>query len=153
MKFSIGAWFSCRFRFHFTMDWPWTSWRGTSLEPRSDYELARFHIAGFQYHDGPEILEDLMTGLVLTLVREPKNPHDRRAVALRWGGYHLGYVPRDRNPTIARLLDQGAPLEGRIIELNPDGDNEPWKAVRVSVFLIGGHAAMYGKAEVFLPEL
>ena len=38
-------------------------------------------------------------------MREPENPYDVNAVALYAGGLRIGYVPRRRNSTVARLLD------------------------------------------------
>jgi hypothetical protein len=126
MKFSIRGLFS----FEFSLNLPRMFWPRHSVSPAA-YELERFHIAGFQFHEGPELIEHLEPGCELSLVREPKNPHDQRAVALYSGDAHIGYVPRDRNRTIARMLDQGAPLFCRITDVDPEED--PWRAVEVAV--------------------
>ncbi len=104
MKFSIRGFFS----FQFSLILPRLFGR-RPLAPAAVYDLERFHIAGFQYHEGPELIDAMRMGAELALVREPENPHDPRAVALDLGAAHVGYVPRDRNRTIAQMLDQGCP--------------------------------------------
>lgn len=89
--------------------------------------LLHAHIAGFQYHAGPRLLDRLAPGQVLHLVREPDNPHDARAVRLDWQGHKLGYVPREHNAEIAERLDAGEALRARITVI--DLEAEPWRRV------------------------
>jgi hypothetical protein len=138
MKFSIRGLFS----FQLSLNLPRMFWPRQPVTLVA-YELERFHIAGFQFHEGPELIEHLEPGCELSLVREPKNPHDQRAVALYFGGVHIGYVPRDRNRTIARMLDQGAPLICRITDVDPEED--PWRAVEVAISV--GSAGMPGESD------
>jgi len=103
-------------------------------------ELDRFFVAGFRFHDGPEHLSSLKVDGTLRMVREPANPHDHHAVALFLEDHRIGYVPRARNPTIARLLDQDAPLSCRMTVVDPDA--QPWKAVEVAVAIaVAGKSA------------
>ncbi len=148
MKFSIRGLFS----FEFSLAIP-HFWKHEPAAIAADYELERFFIAGFQYHDGPEVVEELEAGTELVLIHEKDNPHDPRAVAFHMGSSHLGYIPRQRNRTIAALLDQGAPLRARITQVDSDAD--PWHAVEVVVFVIAGYALPApGKGkEPFFPEL
>ena len=74
----------------------------------------------------------------LVLTHEKDNAHDPRAVAFHFGSSHVGYIPRQRNRTIAALLDQGAPLRAHITQVDSEAD--PWHAVEVAVFMIAGHA-------------
>jgi hypothetical protein len=148
MKFSIRGLFAFQFSFaipHF--------WKKGPAGIAADYELERFFIAGFQYHDGPELVEELEAGTELVLIHEKDNPHDPRAVAFHFGSSHLGYIPRQRNRTIAALLDQGAPLRARITQVDPDAG--PWHAVEVAVFVTANYALPApGKGkEPLLPEL
>jgi hypothetical protein len=46
-------------------------------------------------------------GDAVQLVREPNNQFDRLAVACHYRGLHVGYIPRQANPAIARALDAG----------------------------------------------
>ncbi len=148
MKFSIRGLFS----FHFSFTVP-QFWKPRPAAAAVDYELDRFFIAGFQYHDGPEVIDSLEPGMELVLIHEADNPHDALAVAFRFGGAHLGYIPRQRNRTIAALLDQGAPMRALVTQVNPDA--EPWHAIEVALSVFTGHAlqaAGKGKKITF-PEL
>ncbi|MGC8639390.1 MAG: HIRAN domain-containing protein [Isosphaeraceae bacterium] len=148
MKFSIRGLFA----FEFTLSLP-NFWKRKPAAGAAHYELDRFFIAGFQYHDGPDLIHKLEPGMTLVLVHELDNPHDPRAIALRFAGYHLGYVPRQRNRAIAALLDQGALLHAWISQVDADAD--PWNAVEVAVSVAAGStlsASTKGK-EPFLAEL
>ncbi len=90
-------------------------------------------LAGFQFHEGRQLWDQLKVGDPLTLVREPDNPHDARAVRVHWNGHMLGYVPRAENDAVARQLDRGNRLEARIVRLTKHRD--PWKRVEFEVFL------------------
>lgn len=81
--------------------------------------LGALPVAGYQHYAGKRAWAELRVGDALTLVREPDNPHDARAVRVEWRGEKLGYVPRAGNETVARLLDRGVPLSGRITHLQP----------------------------------
>jgi hypothetical protein len=90
-------------------------------------------VAGFQFHEGKQLWQQLKVGDALTLVREPDNPHDVRAVRIEWNGHMLGYVPRAENEAVARQLDRGNRLEARIVRLTKHRD--PWKRIEFEVFL------------------
>lgn len=90
-------------------------------------------IAGFQFHEGKQLWDQLKVGDPLTLVREPDNSHDARAVRVEWKGHMLGYVPRVENDAVARQLDRGNRLEARIVRLTRHRD--PWKRIEFEVFL------------------
>jgi len=90
-------------------------------------------VAGFQFHEGKQVWDQLKVGDALTLVREPANPHDARAVRVEWNGHMLGYVPRVENDAVARQLDRGNKLEARIVRLTRHRD--PWKRIEFEVFL------------------
>lgn len=74
-------------------------------------------LAGLRYYEAPEVWDELRPGDVLSLVREPGNPHDRDAVRLEWRGRMVGYVPKRENSALARQMDLGARIEARIVEL------------------------------------
>ena len=90
-------------------------------------------IAGFQFHEGKQVWDQLKVGDALVLVREPDNVHDARAVRVEWNGHMLGYVPRAENDAVARQLDRGNKLEARIVRLTKHRD--PWKRIEFEVFL------------------
>lgn len=99
--------------------------------PGEWFRLLRCFVAGFQYHDGPELLGDLREGEMLKLKPEPGNPFDPCAVRVVHSRGFLGYLPRDENRVIHRLLRQGAPVLCRIIEVSPE--EVPWKSLRIEV--------------------
>lgn len=70
------------------------------------------YIVGSQYRKGArEAIAELRTDEVLTLRREPENPHDRNAVAVYdVCGQHLGYVPRQDAGAVAKVIDRGLPF-------------------------------------------
>ena len=90
-------------------------------------------LAGFQYHAGKALWPQMQVGDVLTLVREPDNPHDARAVRVEWHGHKIGYVPRRENADVARLMDGGHALTARISRLAEVRD--PWSRVRFEIVL------------------
>lgn len=90
-------------------------------------------LAGFQYHAGRAVWPQLRVGDALTLVREPDNPHDPRAVRVEWRGHKLGYVPRRENADVARLMDRGQALSARITRLAEVRD--PWSRVRFEIVI------------------
>ena len=90
-------------------------------------------LAGFQYHAGKQLWEEMKVGDALVLVREPDNPYDARAIRVDWRGHKLGYVPRRENADIARLMDRGAKLEARISRLVESRD--PWQRVRFEILV------------------
>lgn len=93
--------------------------------------LGTLPVAGFQYHAGKRVWDGLRVGDALTLVRESDNPHDPRAVRVEWRGEKLGYVPRAGNETVAKLLDRGVALSGRITHLQPGRSH--WQRIMFEV--------------------
>jgi len=92
------------------------------------YEISRhlmdFHLAGFAYYAGIELIDDLTVGSPVTLRPEPDNPHDPEAVAIYYSKdeheYKLGYIPKAKNFMIFKLLyfGYGNLLDARIQHKN-----------------------------------
>jgi len=91
-------------------------------------------LAGFQYHAGRAVFPLMRVGDRLGLVREPDNPHDPKAVRVEWRGAMIGYAPRADNVDLARLMDLGTRVEGRILHLQKGRD--PWKRVLFEVLVV-----------------
>jgi hypothetical protein len=91
-------------------------------------------LAGFQFHAGRALWNELRVGDALALVREPANPHDPNAVRVEWRGIKLGYVPRRENAQLARQMDLGAALEARIVRLTES--RNPWRRIEFEVVLV-----------------
>jgi hypothetical protein len=90
-------------------------------------------LAGFQFHAGKKLWPEMRVGDALSLIREPDNSHDTRAVRVEWHGEFIGYVPRRENSDVARLMDRGTALEARITRLAESRD--PWMRVRFEIVL------------------
>jgi len=90
-------------------------------------------VAGFPYHEGPRLIDQLTVGDPLRLVREPDNPRDPGAVAIFRQDDRIGYVPRERNPEIADRLDRGVSLDCRITAVDPE--EGAYEAIEVMVAL------------------
>ena len=99
------------------------------------YVLNQFSVAGFQHYDGPELLGVMKPGDNLQLRVETKSPCGESAVRILWNHRMVGYVPRSDNRHISRLLQQGAPVTGRIIQICPQAP--AWKQLKVEVGLGG----------------
>jgi hypothetical protein len=102
-------------------------------------ELQRSPVAGFQYHQGEAVWSLLSVGDALTLLSEPHNPYDSRAVKVLWQGMQLGYVPRVDNAAVHHLLETGHALRAHIMSLQ-DSPN-PWDRLEFSVELQAAHDA------------
>ena len=90
-------------------------------------------LAGYQYYAGKRIWADLKVGDTLTLIRETDNSHDANAIRVEWNGEKLGYVPRAGNAAIAKLLDQGEKVSGRIVNLQSGRSH--WQRILLEVLL------------------
>jgi hypothetical protein len=91
-------------------------------------------LAGFQYHAGTAVWDELRVGDELQLVREPQNPHDPRAVRVEWRNVQLGYLPRAENAAVAAAMDRGERVTARIAALVTHPN--PWRRVRIEVFVV-----------------
>jgi hypothetical protein len=91
-------------------------------------------LAGFQYHAGAAVWDQLKVGDELVLVREPDNPHDRRAVRVEWQGVQLGYLPRAENEAVAAAMDHGERVTARIATLVPHRNH--WRRMRIDVLVL-----------------
>lgn len=90
-------------------------------------------LAGFQFHAGRAVFPLMAVGDRLGLIREPDNPHDAKAILVTWHGTVIGYMPRNDNLDLARLMDRGLRVEGRILHLQ--AGRNPWKRVLIEVLL------------------
>lgn len=95
--------------------------------------IQQLPLAGFQFHAGKIVWEQMAQGDMLHLAREPDNRHDINAVRVSWRDIQLGYLPRSDNAAVAAAMDQGWRVTARIGRLMPHPD--PWQRVRVDVFV------------------
>ena len=90
-------------------------------------------LAGFNYHQAPEVWNGMRVGDALLLEREPDNTHDPGAISVRWRGHKLGYVPRAQNAALAWAMDRGESLEARVSRLQQD--RNPRRRIEFEVYI------------------
>ena len=109
--------------------------RSKDIKPVKKVHLTNFHIAGFGYWEGCEAFEQLKIGTQLDLVREDDNPFDPYAVAIYFGDFKLGFIPRGNNHDISKYLDMGFSdiYDVRITRITPDVHPEQQVEVIVNI--------------------
>lgn len=91
-------------------------------------------LAGSQYYALDRLRQRIKVGDALELVREPDNPHDPNAVAVRWQGEQLGYLPRRENRSVARAIDDGLKVRASVSRLHLGAERiDPWQRLEVAV--------------------
>lgn len=92
-----------------------------------------FHIAGFAYWDGLDVIDELSLGKEVKLISEPDNPYDSEAVVIYYQDKKLGYVPKNKNSLLSKLLFFGHQdiFEARIQYINKE--THPERQFRVVV--------------------
>jgi single-stranded-DNA-specific exonuclease len=82
-------------------------------------EATQFHtkLAGVSFEGRQDTIAGLTVGSPLVLERQPQNPHDPNAVAVRYGALQLGFIKRGIAKHIAPLIDAGAQYRARIESL------------------------------------
>ena len=92
------------------------------------------HIAGTTYVDEIDILEPELTfGKRLNFFREPDNEYDEHAIVIKDdNGNKLGYVPKNKNEILSRLMDAGKLLYGTVYEKEKIGN---WLKITIQIYL------------------
>ena len=96
--------------------------------------LIEVHIAGTTHVDNIELLEPkLVEGTEVRFFREPENPYDNKAIVVKdKDGNKLGYIPRDKNEIISRLMDAGKLVYGKVKTKEKIDD---WVKIEMEVYL------------------
>jgi len=90
-------------------------------------------LAGFKYHQAPQVWSGMRVGDALQLAREPDNAYDASAVRVEWRGHKLGYVPRAHNAALAWALDRGEFLDARVSRMQPH--RNPRRRIEFEVYV------------------
>lgn len=114
--------------------WLWSAWQPPAFADSIKVLVQSSPLAGFQYYAGADLWQRMKEGDRLTLVREPDNEHDPKAVRVEWQGVKLGYLPRAENAAVSAEMDRGARVEGRIARLFLH--RNPWRRLRIEVFVV-----------------
>lgn len=97
--------------------------------------LLQCFVRGFQYYEGPKLIKSLNETKNLTLVREPDNEHDKYAIALYFENQKIGYIPRETNKILSRMIDADLiKIHVEITHLEPKAAT--WENVRVAVYVL-----------------
>ena len=96
--------------------------------------LVDAHIAGTTHVDNiNEIEPRLEVGKRLKFLREADNKYDKQAIVVKDEDNHkIGYVPKDKNEILSRLMDAGKLVYGTIREKEYIGD---WLKITMQVYL------------------
>ena len=89
-------------------------------------------VAGTSFRKLDKIEPAIKSEVKLGLKREPGNEHDLFAVALWFDETKIGYIPRDKNEVIARLLDAGKSFFAVLSAKEWEGN---WLRLDIKVYL------------------
>ena len=91
-------------------------------------------IAGAYYVDNIyDLLHKIKIGTKLRFFREPDNQFDELAIVVKdENNNKLGYVPRKKNPILARLMDAGKLIYGTVKVINND---ESYINIEMEIFM------------------
>ena len=106
---------------------------GLALPFAREIFLLECRVAGTSHLDLEDLEAELEPGCQVACRREPENPHDPLAILLSDPkGRKLGYVPKERNEVLARLLDAGKVVFGRLESKKWAGN---WLKLELRMFL------------------
>ena len=72
------------------------------------------HLVGLSHYDLKYIYHHIQVGTELEMKREVNNVYDPNAIAVYYKSHKLGYVPKDGNTFLAKVLDSGSRLSLRV---------------------------------------
>lgn len=81
----------------------------------------------------PALRAELLPETMLRMVRCPDNEHDRYAIAIYYKENRLGYVPRELNLVISRLMDAGKEFYARVVEVKQLNE---WTRIAAKIFMV-----------------
>ncbi len=125
--------------------------RDISPVEMAGYEMSayfsHFDLAGFTYYDGVKVFRKLKVGTAVRLVAEMHNPYDTKAVAIFYKTHKIGFVPRQENREISKLLNLGYPdvFEAYINRVSPD--EQPEHQIGVVVMVNDRRGELKGEEE------
>lgn len=110
-----------------------------SLLPKETYvnasqiELFQCYIRGFQYYKGEAAIASLQENTTLLhLIREKDNKYDKHAIAVYINEAKLGFIPRENNYVLSKLLDANmGNIHAKVVEVNLGAT--PWEKLKIGV--------------------
>jgi hypothetical protein len=89
-------------------------------------------VAGTSFRKLDKVEAELINTVQLEMKREGENEHDTFAIALYYKEVKVGYIPRDKNEVIARLMDAGKAFYATIQAKEWEGS---WLRLDVKVYM------------------
>lgn len=81
----------------------------------------------------PALRAEMLPETMLRMVRCPDNEHDRYAIAIYYKENRIGYVPRELNLVISRLMDAGKEFYARVVEVKQLNE---WSRIAAKIFMV-----------------
>jgi single-stranded-DNA-specific exonuclease len=78
-------------------------------------------IVGVTFEGRQDLIGGLAPGLELTLERQPDHPHDRNAIAVRYGRLQIGFIKKEIAARIAPNIDAGERYRAEVKHLTGGG--------------------------------
>lgn len=87
-------------------------------------EATTFHtkVAGVSFEGRQDVIGGLRAGVALELERQPDNPFDPNAIAVRYGALHLGFLKKGIALHLAPAIDAGTRYRARVASLTGGGE-------------------------------
>lgn len=79
-------------------------------------------IAGVSFEGRQDVIGGLRAGVELELERQPENPHDPNAIAVRYGSLPLGFIKKGIALHLAPAIDSGTRYRARVASLTGGGE-------------------------------
>jgi len=89
-------------------------------------------VAGTSFRKLDKVDAELLSTVQLEMKREGKNEFDEFAIALYFKEVKVGYIPKDKNQVIARLMDAGKAFYSTIQAKEWEGN---WLRLDVKVYM------------------
>ena len=107
-----------------------------SLQPFSrEIFLLDIVVAGTTHCDKIDEVYPLLTkGLVLRMQRHPNNRYDKNAIGIYYNKVRIGYVPRELNLVISRLMDAGKAFFCRVETVKLVDDY--WVKIDAKIYMV-----------------
>lgn len=98
--------------------------------------LLQCFVRGFQYYAGPKLIDSMNeSAKLLELRRESDNEYDKYAIALYFQNQKIGFVPKEANRILSRLMD--ADLLDLFAEITHiEKDAASWENLRIAVYIL-----------------
>jgi single-stranded-DNA-specific exonuclease len=87
-----------------------------------DASVFNSKLVGVSFEGRQDVISGLQAGSELELERQPDNPYDPNAIAVRYGNLQVGFIRREIATHLAPRIDAGARYRARIASLTGGGE-------------------------------